>query len=164
MATIDPSYPVVSHRIDFGKETRLVYANEELNAYIEKRWPGRTQRKQKEAHATDPKFTFITEMFFFTLRSFHVGFLRTCSRFLALEQALKREQAMRRDFLATRSDWSPEQTPHHEAVAEKMRATVENILKSMRRLSVLSVWCSVVCFMCYAEPIPPYSVFSQARL
>jgi hypothetical protein len=96
MNSIDAAYPVVSHRIDFGKETRLVFASDELNAYIEKKWPGRTQRKPKETSPSDPKFNFMTEMFFFTLRCFHVGYLKTCQRYIALDQALKRDQSMRR--------------------------------------------------------------------
>lgn len=128
MATIDPAYPLISHRLDLTRETRLVYTSEELNAYIEKRWPGRTQRK--EPHPSDPKFSFITEVFFFTLRSLHIGLLKTFSRYLALEQALKREQAIRRDFLASRNEWRPEQVAHHEAMAEKMRVNIENIIKS----------------------------------
>jgi hypothetical protein len=50
-------------------------------------------------------YNFVTECFFLTLRCLHVGYLRTCTRYVSLLRSVHEQQQIHKDLLQRRPEW-----------------------------------------------------------
>jgi ubiquitin conjugation factor E4 B len=139
---IDSSYFVAHSRIDLSKETKLAATSDEVAAWVDKRNPNRWrhQGQSPAPNTTSPTITpqsptptptpenrapppastpktegpnFITECFFLTLRTLHLGYLKTVHKLQTLMRQLKEEQNAKREMMTNK-------TPNMQIHLEKL--------------------------------------------
>jgi hypothetical protein len=87
-------YCLKDERVDFSEETKLVMDSEQVT-----RWLEANSDKLKQ------EFSFVTEIFFMTQFSLHIGLIKTISIYESLLQRLSRTQARKKEIEQSRATW-----------------------------------------------------------
>ncbi len=95
MSNINTLYLVSNPRFSsFSNETRLTLSNEDLTQYI-----------QSVQSSIPAKYPFVTELFFMTSYSLHIGIIRTIAMYGEFLGQLSRIQQKRKEMTNNKPQW-----------------------------------------------------------
>jgi ubiquitin conjugation factor E4 B len=89
---VNSLYIQFSKRFDLSKETRLTATDQEVGEW-------------KSKQTAPAQFNFITECFFLTMRSLHLGLIKVFDRYNSLLRVLHENHSLRRELISRRSEW-----------------------------------------------------------